>query len=178
MKFFSIFLVLGVFLASCDKDDDTSTPDPVSSLYFPSIAGTNWETVSPSELAWDESTITPLREFLSEMNTKAFIILVDGRIVMEEYFDGHTVTDTWEWNSAGKTLVGTTTGLAQEDGFLNIDAPVSQYLGEGWTNMPFEKESLITPWHLLTMTSGIDDTKQLVVQQNLTYVADAGTRWA
>jgi len=28
------------------------------------------------------------------------------------------------------------------------------------------------------MTSGIDDTKQLVIKPNLTYVADAGTRWA
>jgi CubicO group peptidase (beta-lactamase class C family) len=28
------------------------------------------------------------------------------------------------------------------------------------------------------MTSGIDDSRQLVIKSNLTYVADAGTRWA
>ena len=28
------------------------------------------------------------------------------------------------------------------------------------------------------MTSGNDDTKQYVIKPNLTYVADAGTRWA
>ena len=178
MKHIPFLLFILISLISCSKDDSPAPPDPETGLYFPPVSGTNWETVSPSELGWDEIAIEPLRDYLSEKNTKAFIILVDGRIAMEAYFDGHTATDTWEWNSAGKTLVGTTTGLAQEDGFLDIATPVNDYLGEGWTSMPLDKEGLITPWHLLTMTSGIDDTKQLVVQQNLTYVADAGSRWA
>lgn len=129
-------------------------------------------------MGWNEAAIQPLRDFLLEKNTKAFMILVNGRIVMEEYFDGHTPTSAWEWNSAGKTLVSAATGLAMEEILVDFNTPASAYLGEGWTNMPLDKENLITPGHLLTMTSGIDDTKQLVVQQNLTYVADAGTRWA
>jgi CubicO group peptidase (beta-lactamase class C family) len=178
MKHFIFLMAVIVCLISCSKDDNTLPPDPDTGSYFPPVSGTNWETSSLSDLGWDESAVQPLLDFLSEENTKAFVVLVDGKIVMEEYFDGHTATDSWEWNSAGKTLVGTTTGLAQEDGLLDIDARVSEYLGEGWTNMPLEKEDLITPWHLLTMTSGIDDSKQLVVKQNLTFVADAGTRWA
>lgn len=106
------------------------------------------------------------------------MIIVNGRIVMEEYFNGHTSATEWEWNSAGKTLVATTTGIAQQEGLLDINKKASDYLGTGWTNMPLEKENLISVKHLLTMTSGIDDTKQLVVKPNLTYVADAGTRWA
>ena len=52
--------------------------------------------------------------------------------------------------------------------------------GEGSTEIGtnLEKENLITVRHLLTMTSGIDETRQLVIKPNLTYVADAGTRWA
>ncbi|NER10165.1 CubicO group peptidase, beta-lactamase class C family [Muriicola jejuensis] len=178
MKKTLILLSSLLFLTNCSKDDNNTTPEPDSGMYFPPVSGINWETTSPSELGWNETALQPLKDYLAEKNTKSFIILVNGRIVVEEYFDGQTAADTWEWNSAGKTLVGTTTGLAQEDGFLNIDAQVSDYLGEGWTNMTLEKEDLITPWHLLTMTSGIDDTKQLVVKDNLTYLADAGTRWA
>src|SRR5690606_14236877 len=111
-------------------------------------------------------------------NTKAFLILVNGRIVMEVYFDGHTATEPWEWNSAGKTLVTTTTGIAQEEGLLHINNKASDYLGTEWTNMPLAKENLITVRNLLSMTSGNDDTKQLVIKSNLTYVADAGTKWA
>ena len=106
------------------------------------------------------------------------MILVNGRIVMEEYFNGHSATATWPWSSAGKTLVSTTTGIAQQEGLLNINNKVSQYLGNGWTSEPLEKENLITPKHLLTMTSGLNDESNWVIKSNLTYLADAGTRWS
>ena len=97
---------------------------------------------------------------------------------MEEYFNGHSQNATWQWNSAGKTLVASTTGIAQQEGLLNINNKVSQYLGTGWTSEAIDKENLITSKHLLTMTSGIDDGSELVIKQNLTYLADAGTRWS
>lgn len=106
------------------------------------------------------------------------MILVNGRIVMEEYFDGHTQSSSWHWNSAGKTLVTSTTGIAQQEGLLSINTKVSQYLGTGWTSEPIEKENLITSRHLLTMTSGTNDASNLVIKSNLTYLADAGTRWS
>lgn len=169
-------VLLLLLLTSCAKDDDNTLPD--DTMYFPANAGTNWETVSPSQLGWNQDAIQPLKDFLIEKHTKSFMILVNGRIVMEEYFNGHSQSTSWEWNSAGKTLVGMTTGIAQEEGFLSIYDNVSAYLGTAWTNMQPEKENLINLRHLLTMTSGIDDTKQLVIKDNLTYVADAGTRWA
>ncbi|GAB4450655.1 MAG: serine hydrolase [Bacteroidales bacterium] len=147
-------------------------------MYFPSNTNSSWETTSVSELGWNQNAIKPLKDFLVQKNTKSFMILVNGRIVMEEYFNGHTASTEWEWNSAGKTLVATTTGIAQQESLLNLNNKASDYLGTEWTNMPLEKENMITVKHLLTMTSGIDDTKQYVIKPNLTYVADAGTRWA
>lgn len=56
---------------------------------------------------------------------------------------------------------------------------MSDYLGTGWTSAPLEKENLIQIKHLLSMTSGLDDsTGDNVSPENLQYVADAGTRWA
>jgi CubicO group peptidase (beta-lactamase class C family) len=97
---------------------------------------------------------------------------------MEEYFNGHNASATWEWNSAGKTLVSTITGIAQQEGLLNINTKASQYLGNGWTSAPLAKENLITVRHLLTMTSGLNDSSEFVSTANLTYMADAGTRWS
>ncbi len=147
-------------------------------MYFPSNSSSTWETKSLSSLGWNQAAVQPLKDFLIQKHTKSFIILINGRIVMEEYFNGQTATGTWEWNSAGKTLVASITGIAQQEGLLNISSKVSDYLGTEWTSMPLSKENLITVRHLLTMTSGNDDTKQYVVKPNLTYVADAGTRWA
>jgi len=173
-----IFLMLLLSVVSCNKDDNDVQPTPAESMYFPSNTSSTWETIPLSSLGWNQDAIQPLKDFLIQTNTKSFMILVNGRIAMEEYFDEHTANTTWEWNSAGKTLVTATTGIAQQEGLLNINNKVSDYLGTGWTNMPLDKENLITVRHLLTMTAGNDDTKQYVTKSNLTYVADAGTRWA
>lgn len=178
MKYISILLLVLLSFISCSKDDGSTPANPKRDMYFPENSGTAWETISVSELGWNQDTIQSLKDFLIRKNTKSFMILVNGRVVMEEYFNGHTSATEWEWNSAGKTLVATTTGIARQEGLLNISDKSSDYLGTGWTNMPLEKENLITIRHLLTMTSGIDDSRQLVIKPNLTYVADAGTRWA
>lgn len=178
MKSITLFVVLLLSVTSCSKDDEVDQSLPSESMYFPSNSGSTWETKSVSSLNWNQNAIQPLKDYLIQKNTKSFMILVNGRIVMEDYFDGHTAATEWEWNSAGKTLVSATTGIAQQENLLNINNKASDYLGTEWTSMPLEKENLITVRNLLTMTSGNDDTQQLVIKQNLTYVADAGTRWA
>lgn len=178
MKPILYFSVLLLLFSSCSNDDTDGQPAPSEAMYFPPNTSTTWETKSASSLNWNENAIQPLKDYLIEKNTKSFMILVNGRIVMEEYFNGHTSSTDWEWNSAGKTLVASTVGIAQQENLLNINNKASDYLGTEWTSMPLAKENLITVRHLLTMTSGNDDTKQLVIKPNLTYVADAGTRWA
>ncbi|MCF1716196.1 beta-lactamase family protein [Flavihumibacter sp. RY-1] len=179
MKPIAYLLLILVSFASCSKDNSDGPTTPPDTLYFPPVSGNfTWETTSLSSLGWKQNAVQSLKDFLAANNTKSFMILVNGRIVMEEYFNGHNASTEWEWNSAGKTLVATATGLAAQDGLVNINNKASDYLGTGWTSMPLEKENLITVKHLLTMTSGNDDTKQLMIKSNLTYVADAGTRWA
>lgn len=175
--FLSIFFFIFV-LSSCKKEPATQVVEIPETMYFPGDTTSVWDTKSMASLNWNLDSVQALKDFLAQKNSKSFIILVNGRIVMEEYFNGHTATNTWQWNSAGKTLVAASTGIAQEEGLLAINNKVSDYLTSGWTSMPLDKENLITVRHLLTMTSGNDDTKQLMIKSNITYVADAGTRWA
>ena len=151
------------------------------SLYFPPNGSDTWETTAPEMLGWCPERIDSLYDFLGSRNTKAFIILKDGRIVLEHYFGTFTQDSLWYWASAGKTLTSTLVGIAQEEGFLDIEQPASAYLGTGWTSAPSDKEALITVRNQLTMTSGLDDG----VNDNyctdpacLSFLADAGTRWA
>ncbi|HNB33718.1 MAG TPA: serine hydrolase [Bacteroidia bacterium] len=153
-------------------------------LYFPPLTGNNWDTLSPSALNWCQPRIDSLYQFLEDRHTKSFIILKDGKIILEKYFGTYTADSIHYWASAGKSLTAFLTGIAQEKGFVNIQSPVSQYLGTGWTSAPPAKESLITLRHLLTMTSGLDDSPPPPCDVNdssktcLNYLADAGTRWA
>lgn len=85
--------------------------------------------------------------FLEQKNSKAFILLKDGKIVLEKYFGAFTQDSIWYWASAGKTLTALLTGIAQEEGYLLITDSTSKYLGSGWTSEPPQKERLITVWH-------------------------------
>ncbi|MDN3586905.1 serine hydrolase [Pedobacter aquatilis] len=178
MKNLNLLLLISLSLISCKKGSNPTPTNPDTGIYFPANGSTTWETTTPAQLNWNSNAIADLKTYLTQKNSKSFMILVNGRIVMEEYFNGHTASTEWEWNSAGKTLVSTTTGIAQQENLLSINNKASDYLGTGWTSMPSDKENLITVRNLLTMTSGLDDTKQFVVKPNLTYIADAGTRWA
>ncbi|MDX1909783.1 MAG: serine hydrolase [Bacteroidia bacterium] len=157
------------------------SPVRAQELYFPPLTGSTWETVTPASLGWCESKIDSLADFLEGQNTKAFIVLKGGKIAIERYFDAFTRDSLWYWASAGKTLTAFTVGLAQEDGYLSIQDTTADYLGTGWTAAPPAKEAAITVWHQLTMTSGLDDgvaNPYCTLDTCLTYLADAGTRWA
>ncbi|MBL7997283.1 MAG: serine hydrolase [Candidatus Kapabacteria bacterium] len=152
-----------------------------SQLYFPPVVGNTWETATPASLGWNTARIQPLYDFLQGENTKAFIVLKDGKIVLEQYFGTFTADSLWYWASAGKTVTAFLTGKAQEEGKLNISDRTSKYLGSGWTSLAPEKENLITIRHQLTMTTGLNDkggNPDCTNDSCLKYLADAGTRWA
>ena len=175
-----LYAVLLIFLVSCSSSDTPTDTDPTpEATYFPPLNSETWETVSPSDLGWNQSQLQPLLDYLALKNTKGFIILHNGKIVVESYMNGHSSTSPWYWASAGKTLTTAVSGIAQDEGLININSKVSDYLGTGWTSAPLTKENLITCKNLLSMNSGLDDTLgDDVSPANLQYVADAGTRWA
>jgi len=150
-------------------------------LYFPPKTGTAWQTITPASLGFCPERIDSLYQFLAEKNTKSFILLKDGKIVLEKYFGTFVQDSVWYWASAGKSLSAFLVGQAQDEGLLDIHDKTSQYLSNGWTSAPAAKEDLITIWHQLTMTNGLEDA---VPDDNctdpscLTYKSDAGTRWA
>jgi len=176
---YSVMITLGL-LFGCSSNDSPIDHNPsANEQYYPPLNSNTWETLSMSELGWNESELQPLLDYLEAKHTKSFIILYNGRIVVENYMNGHMATTPWYWASAGKTLTSTVSGIAQEEGLIDINAKVSDYLGTGWTSEPLDKENLITCKNLLSMNSGIDDSLgDNVSPSNLQYIADAGTRWA
>jgi CubicO group peptidase (beta-lactamase class C family) len=149
--------------------------------YFPPIVGNTWETVDPDSLGWCTDAMPALLEFLEDNNTKAFIVLKDGRIAIEEYFGTFTQDSIWYWASAGKSLTAFLVGKAQQDGLLDIEQPSSTYLGSGWTSCTPDQEAAITVRHQLNMTTGLDDglgDADCTDPECLEYLAPPGARWA
>lgn len=159
----------------------TNTLVKAQNIYFPPLTGNTWDTISPQALGYCQPKIDSLYNFLEQNNSKAFILLKDGKIVLEKYFGMHTATSPWQWASAGKTITSFMTGIAQQEGFLSITDTTSSYLGQGWTNSTPPQEERITIWNQLTMTSGLDDgvpDHYCTLDTCLNYLADPGTRWA
>ena len=150
------------------------------SLYFPPVMGTAWETTSPASLEYCPDKIAELYNFLETNQSKAFLLLKDGKIVLEQYFGGFQSNDNWYWASAGKTLTAFTVGIAQQEGFLSIQDTTSHYLGNGWTSAPLMKEEKITVKNQLNMTTGLDYTVgnlNCTLPSCLNYLSDAGSEW-
>jgi CubicO group peptidase (beta-lactamase class C family) len=182
----SIILFLALVLVTCDDGlDQSAETQPV---YFPPANNTAWETVSPSSLGWDETSISALTTFLEQNNSRAFIVLKDGKIVIEQYmgkqFDGTTnfsANSNWYWASAGKTLTSSLVGIAAGEGKIDLDKSSSNYLGAGWSSLTAEQENAILVRHHLTMTTGLDDNvvnPDCTAKACLTFKAMPGTRWA
>ena len=147
--------------------------------YIPPINNDNWDSIPPSSLNWCEDSIQSLYDFLETENSKSFIVLKDGKIVLEKYFGSYTQDSSYLWYSAAKSLRAILIGKAHEEGFLAITDKTSDYLGQNWTSLPLNKEDSITIWNQLTMTTGLDETNFTCEDANcLNYIADAGTRWS
>lgn len=183
-----LLLTCLVINQGCKDDDVVIDPGGVDNngLYFPAIGGDVWETTTPESLSWDTSKISALYSFLDDGSTRAFLVLKNGKIVLEHYAgkDILQIADfnkksIWYWASAGKTLTSFLVGQAQEDGHLSIEDKTSKYLGN-WTTLTQDQQDKITVRHQLTMSSGLDDSgnSDCTEKPCLTYKADAGTRWA
>src|SRR5690606_22980472 len=93
--------------------------------YFPPVFGNTWETINPEELGWCAEKIPSFYDYLDSTNTKAFIVLKDGKIVLEKYFGTFTQDSSWYWASAGKSLTALMIGIAQDENFLDINEKTS-----------------------------------------------------
>ena len=94
MKALHFLIALALITSIACSSEESNNPG--QNMYFPPATGSEWETTSPSDLGWNESQVRALIDFLEEKRSKSFLILVNGRIVMEEYFDGHSASDTWQ----------------------------------------------------------------------------------
>lgn len=147
-------------------------------VYYPPATG-SWATANADSLGWCSNYLDTLDVFLKENNSKSFIILKDGKIVYEQYYNGSGKDSLWYWASASKSLFAFLIGIAQEEGSLTIHDTMSHYLGN-WTNCTAQEEEKVTIRHMLTMTNGFDGAYpyfSCLSDTCLNCIALPGTRW-
>ncbi len=140
-----------------------------AALHFPGPGAAAWETIAPAAAGWDAARLEEALAFVGERSSRAFLVLVGGRILVERYWDADA-TYVRDIASAQKSVVSLLVGVAAARGLLALEDPVSKHLGDGWAvGVDPAAERQIQIRHLLTMTSGLTDA--------LTFAAAPGTRW-
>jgi CubicO group peptidase (beta-lactamase class C family) len=157
-------------------------PLRADSLYFPNANG-EWARVDPASAGWNARAIEAALDYAGRAQSSSMVILLDGRILAEREWtvdgparytrmrvgktsDGRVIEDV---ASAQKSVVAFLAGVAEGKRQLDVSAPVDRYLGTGWSKAERSAEAAITVRHLMTMTSGLDDSTN--------YLQPAGRVW-
>ena len=131
----------------------------------PPVTGDGWETARAREVGIDEDTLTavvrrivaadPAQRGPSLMHS--ILVARNGKLVLEEYFFGHTRDTPHDMRSAGKTFASVLLGAAMMRGpglspdsrAVEVMAPLGPFAN------PDPRKARITMAHLLTHSAGL-----------------------
>ncbi len=108
----------------------------------------------PKSTAYGQVALSEAQENeLNELYTVAYLVIKDGQLLYENYWNGWGADSTFNSFSVGKSFVSTLTGMAMRDGHVeSVFDPVGKYLPEFQEG----KKSEILLHHLLTMSTGLN----------------------
>ncbi|MBX7170678.1 MAG: beta-lactamase family protein [Pyrinomonadaceae bacterium] len=124
---------------------------------------------------FNQSKIEELNRKIAENSfkeIKSIVVIKNGNLLIEEYFNGADRNTLHDTRSVGKTFASAMTGIAIRDGYLKS---INQTLGEfynlkDYQNYSPEKET-VTIKNLLTMSSGFEgfdfDEKSIGNEENM-----------
>lgn len=93
------------------------------------------------------------RTYLEEHETVAYLIIQNGKVLYEEYWDGYGSESHSNLFSATKSIVSLLIGIAIDEGKItSVNEPIGNYLAE----FKDDERGKITIKDLLTMSSGLD----------------------
>lgn len=140
--------------------------------------------VASDAIAWDQAALGDLASYCKSQRTTGLLVMVNRRTVLERNWPVAAGSDLFERRylhgtardgalredvaSQQKSLVALLAAIAVDDGRLDPEQPVSNYVGRGWSQADAAQEQSIVVRHLLEMCSGLDDA--------LCCEAPAGTR--
>ena len=133
----------------------SKTPDLMPAhIIEPADSRISWATGSaelPTQVEYDGETIS-LEKFMNLTKTNAFLVIKDGKLVYEKYFNGKTKDTLLPTYSVAKTLTSIMIGQLITSGKLKESDTFVSILPEYKAGSDFDK---ITIKDLLDMSSGI-----------------------
>ena len=165
-----IYAVITIFSFSCSKE--TVNPNFISEgtydgKYFPT---NEWRYCSPEEVGVNTKALSEAHTYISNSNfgTDGYMIIKDGYVVAEDYFNDLTSEIKHSSYSIAKSFTSAIIGIAIDQGYIeSVDDKFSDYFGElnNDSTQQWKKELGIS--HVLTMTSGINWTEEGIFSNDI-----------
>ncbi|NYT42403.1 serine hydrolase [Sphingomonas sp. R-74633] len=126
---------------------------------------------TPSATAAD-AAMTSLLDYLRNQNTTGFLVIQDGKILVEKNFpapEGDAQFPLFVYGKTGdgalledvasqqKSFVSVLVAVAIDKGLIDVTKPVSDYIGTGWSKASPEQEAAIRVIDVLHMASGLNE---------------------
>jgi CubicO group peptidase (beta-lactamase class C family) len=152
-------LIICALLAACTGAQPTPTSAPASPPpardYWPTDG---WRSDAPANRGLDEAALAGLRSQIEQELPflDSLLIVKDGYLVCEEYFNGYDAERLHPVHSVTKSVMSALFGIAQADGSIpNLDAKLGDALPDYFADGQHNDKESITLRHLLQMRSGI-----------------------
>lgn len=127
--------------------------DEADNFYNHTIDATEPESWAKHSLNGNMELSIESNKKLEEINSTAFLVVKDGKLAFEKYWDKYDANYPTNSFSAVKSVISLLIGIAIDEGKIqSIKQPVGDFLPEFKSG----KKSNITIEHLLTMSSGLD----------------------
>jgi CubicO group peptidase (beta-lactamase class C family) len=143
--------VMALFmLYSCSKNEI------VSVSWQPTLLGDGWQVSGAREQGLDSNKINNLyNEANSLDNLYSLLVIKNGYLISEKYFNGKTVTDASATASVTKSITSALAGIALNEGFIkSTDQKLTEFFPELDWESTDSRKSEITLQQLLQMRSG------------------------
>ncbi|WP_321390127.1 serine hydrolase [Emcibacter sp.] len=124
-----------------------------------------WVFSTPSEHGLKADVLSEAAEELGKTKRAlSALVIKDGTIVLEEYFNGSSRHDSNNIHSASKSIMSVLMGIAIDKGYVkSVDQKLSELLPGYYSPSDSRWKKKLTVRHLLTMSSGMkwteDDTE-------------------
>lgn len=154
MKLPSLFIIcLAVLVTACSAQKNKSHWNNSPDL------GDGFEITNPAEVGIEEDSLYVLLDKINETShrdLRALIVIKDGKLVVDEYFNGYWYTNIHDIRSAGKSVTSMLAGIAIEQKLFSPEDKILAFFPEYkniQNNSP--KKAEITVADLLIMSSGL-----------------------
>jgi CubicO group peptidase (beta-lactamase class C family) len=175
-------VVLAVAAAACGETRTPSEPSPPPLTALTPVAPTDeWPSSTPEAEGLDPA---PLLNLVTRIHRRDYgainslLVARNGRLVVEEYFNGWSAERTHTQQSVSKSVTSLLVGLAIQAGRLRLDDRVTSFFPsyDPIANLDDRKRAT-TVRDLLTMRSGFDWTESTYAGSPLQRMNDCGCDW-